>query len=328
MIVSCDSLLCEVTNFYLESDDYNGISVASLVRRHGESMVRRCLSQLIDEGLASVVFGDYHPNPHIKALPSKSEGEQCRKLCTPLFQQACVYPNARHLTGVVDARAFSDRPFELCLTLGEPQLVHKSFDLSVLEIYRNDPRYYYSYDDIHGLISVKSEFLKTEEMKASDQVLLESFGISFDDADNIYVAVFLRYLSRLSAEHQLAWRSKQVGRETHLHPDYFRTSIVGDWPERVSLYQAVLLEIKAVNEICIAIGRKPLFRNDFAESRRPREFGYLLRPTREYHEFVHLLDKMLSENINKELFGGDVCFESEQQRSDGKILVRPKGTRW
>ncbi len=69
------------------------------------------------------------------------------------------------------------------------------------------------------------------------------------------------------------------------------------------------------------------FKDDFADGRRPREFGYLLRPTlKEYNEFVHLLDKMLSENINREFFGNDVSFESEEERSDGKIVVRPKGT--
>jgi len=323
----CDSLLDEVTNFYLKSEDYNGISVASLVARHGEAKVRTCLSRLIDEGLVSVVFGDYHPNPHIRALPSEPTIEQRQKLDTQLFQQACVYPNTKHLTQLIDRTAFTDRPFELCLALGEPQLTYKSFDLSVLETYRNDPRYYYSYDDIRGLISAKNEFFETGRMRTADQVLLESFGFSFDQDKNIYVAAFLRYLSSLSPEHQLVWASKQVSAKTQLHPDYFRASIMGRWPDRLSLYQAVLLEMKTANEICAAIGREPIFRDDFAESRRPREFGYLLRPTlKEYNEFVHLLDKMLSENINLKFFSNDVPLASEEQRSDGKMVVRPKGT--
>ncbi|MEA3222652.1 MAG: AAA family ATPase [Thermodesulfobacteriota bacterium] len=273
------------------------------------------------------MFGDYHPNPHIKALPSEPIAEQLDKLGTARLEHACAYPASKHLKEVLDPSKFSDRPFELCLALGEPQLSHKSFDLDVLEIYRNDPRDYYQYDDIHGYISIKDEFFQTDKMKVSDQILLESFGFSLDEDGNIYVAVFLRYLAKLSPEHQLIWTSKQVESEAHLHPDYFRTSIIGDWPERLSLYQSVLLEMKTANEISEIIGRKPIFKKDFSQDKRPREFGYLLRPTlKEYNEFVHLLDKMLSENINREFFGTDVSFETEEPRRDGKIVVRQKGT--
>lgn len=34
---------------------------------------------------------------------------------------------------------------------------------------------------------------------------------------------------------------------------------------------------------------------------------------------------MLSDNINKD-FGSDVAYETEQQRRDGKVVVRQKGT--
>ncbi|MCU0917351.1 MAG: AAA family ATPase, partial [Planctomycetes bacterium] len=313
--MSRKSLLNETSEFYLKSGDYNGMPVSLLVERYGEMNVRDWLSELISEGLISVVFGDYHPNPHIKALPSEPESEQLGKLNTRLFQRACVYPNGKHLSEVIDHAAFAGRPFDFCLALGEPQLIHKSFDLSILEAYRNDPRYYYTCDDIHGQISVVDEFSRTDTMKASDQVFLETFGFSFDEAGHLHVAAFLRYLSKLSPEHQQVWSSKHVSGETYLHPDYYRTSIIGDWPERLSLYQAVLLEMKTINEICAAIGRAPLFKDDYAENRRPRAFGYLLRPTlKEYNDFIHLLDKMLSENISREFFKDDVSFESEEQR--------------
>lgn len=322
-----DEMLDALTSFYLNSHDYNGMAVSSIVKTHGEAEARECLSSLVGDGLVSVVFGDYHPNPHIKALPSESEEEQREKLTTSKSLHACVYPTTKHLETVVDPGAFSDRPFSLCLALGQAQLEHKAFELSVLELYRNDPRYAYEYGDICGHICIREEFYGKNNMKESDEILLESFGFAFDDDDNIFVAAFLRYLSRLSPEHQLIWASKQVNRKTFLHPDYYRTSIVGDFPERLSLFQAVLLEMKTVNDICAAIGRTPLFKDDFAEHRRPREFGYLLRPTsKEYGEFIHLLDKMLSENINREFFASDIAFETEEERGDGKIVLKQKGT--
>ena len=325
--MSTEEILTKIAESYLNSHDYNGISVSSLVTKYGEAEVRGSLSNLVEKNLVSVVFGDYHPNPHIKALPSEPKAEQIEKLNKPYFKHACAYPNTQHLEGVVDQGKYSDRPFELCLALGQPQLSYKSFDLSILEFYRNDPRYNYQYDDIHGFICIKSEYSESASLPESDQILLESFGFSIDDESNIYVAVFLRYLSNLSPEHQLIWASKQVDLKTYLHPDYHRTSIIGDFPEKLSLYQAVLLEIKAINDICEAIEREPLFRDDFFVSGRPREFGYLLRPTlKEFNDFVHLLDKMLSENINRKFFKNEVSFEKEETRSDGKIIVNQKGT--
>lgn len=322
-----DKMLDELTSFYLSSHDYNGMPVSALVRTYGEAEARERLSSLVNNALVSVVFSDYHPNPHIKALPSEPKKEQREKLTTSKFLHACVYPSAKHLETVVDPATFSDRPFNLCLALGQAQLEHKAFDLSVLELYRNDPRYAYEYGDIRGHICIREEFYRKNNMKESDEILLESFGFAFDADDNIFVAVFLRYLSRLSPMHQLIWASKQVNRKTFLHPDYYRTSIIGDFPQRLSLFQAVLLEIKTVNDICAASGRTPLFKDDFAEHRRPREFGYLLRPTsKEYNEFVHLLDKMLSENMNREFFASDIPFETEEERGGGKIVLKQKGT--
>jgi hypothetical protein len=326
-MLSRDALLAAITDCYLKSSDYNGISASFFLKRHEPSQVRDAVAELLQDGLLSIVFGDYHPNPHIKALPSESVEEQLQKLRTEKFDLSCIYPTPKHLRSVVDASVFQGRPFELCLALGEPQLLHKSFDLDVLEIYRNDPRYNYSCDDIHGHISIRSDFFETGRIRESDQVLLESFGFSFDSAINIYVAAFLRYLSCLSPEHQQIWASKQIAEETVLHPDYFRTSIIGHFPERLSLYETVLLEMKTANEISAAMGRSPIFKEDFRENCRPQEFGYLLRPTlKEFNGFVHLLDKMLSENIDRDFFHDDVPFETEEERGDGKTIVRQKGT--
>lgn len=72
--------------------------------------------------------------------------------------------------------------------------------------------------------------------------------------------------------------------------------------------------------------RPPLFRNSFSED-RPKEFGFLLRPTvAEFNDFILLLDKMMSDNINKDFFGNDVEIETDEVRADGKIIVKPKGT--
>ena len=78
--------------------------------------------------------------------------------------------------------------------------------------------------------------------------------------------------------------------------------------------------------MCKLIQQPPLFKNDYYEA-KPRTFGFLIRPTlKEYCDFIHLLDKLISENLNKKFFVNVVASEQEQKRGDGKVVVRQKGT--
>lgn len=53
----------------------------------------------------------------------------------------------------------------------------------------------------------------------------------------------------------------------------------------------------------------------------------MLRPTsKKYYEFVELLDKMLSQNLNYEFFSDEISTETEERRRDGKIWVQKKGS--
>jgi hypothetical protein len=166
-------------------------------------------------------------------------------------------------------------------------------------------------------------------MAERDQVLLQSFGFAYDADLNRGVAVYLRYLTDLSPEHQQIWQAKELSGDYLLHPDYYRNTIIGDWGERHSIFAAFLKELYVVNKMATAMQRPPLFRKDFGEygEDKPRQFGFLVRPTlEEFNGFVLLLDKLLSENINKAFFLDEVPDETEKQRSDGRIEVVNKGT--
>ncbi len=103
---------------------------------------RRALRALVREGKVSIVFGDRHPNAHIKAFPSEPVAEQLSKLDSNAFepQHVCAYPTEAHMVTVIGPTDYADRPFTRRWALGTPQLDFESFDLSVLEYYRN-PRY-------------------------------------------------------------------------------------------------------------------------------------------------------------------------------------------
>lgn len=322
-----EEILDQITQKYLHSSEFNGMPARELVQIFGRNETAECLRHLIESGCASAYFGDIHPNPTIKALPPEDTETQLQKLNSALLDNSYIYPERSHLELKVDHDAYRGRPYELELALGAAQLEYRSFDLSILEVYQNDPRYVYRNDDVSGWISISDAHDKNGHVKESDQILLQSFGFSLDDEQYLFVATFIRYLSKLSPEHQQIWSARQCSKKTYLHPAYFRSAIMGNWAHGYSLYQAVLRDMRIVNELAIKIGRPPFFKKLYDGDQRPREFGYLLRPTlKEYHHFIHLLDKMMSDNINKQFFGHDLEFEVEEERSDGKTIVREKGT--
>jgi hypothetical protein len=51
----------------------------------------------------------------------------------------------------------------------------------------------YENRDIDGFISTRDEFYRSDEMPVKDQILLESFGFSYDENLNRAVAAFLSY---------------------------------------------------------------------------------------------------------------------------------------
>jgi hypothetical protein len=98
-------------------------------------------------------------------------------------------------------------------------------------------------------------------------------------------------LADLTPEHQQIWKGKELTGDYALHPDYYRNSILGEWGTKVSIFEAFIEEMKIINRMAEKMGRPPLFRNDFSEGGKPREFGFLVRPTlKEFNSFVLLLD--------------------------------------
>jgi hypothetical protein len=318
-----------ISDFYLSSRDFNGVPVRTL-RNHLELdmlATSELLERLVKSEEVDLLFGNVHPNPHIKAFSHITHEQQLeflKELC--LTDSVCVYPGKKQLAKLPLEERFKGRPFDLQLARGHGQLEYRAFDLAVLEHYRNDPRYYYETDFINGSISIRDEYFENESMPKHDQVLMQSFGFAYDSDLNRAVAVFLCYLADLSPEHQRVWHTKMLFGDYKLHPDYYRNSILGDWSTRISLFEAFTLELKVINEMAALIGKPALFRHVF-QTERPKEFGFLLRPTlAEFNAFVLLLDKMLSDNIDKAFFENDVPLEEDKTRPDGKIEVRQKGT--
>lgn len=319
-------VLGAITEFYLGSRDFNGIPIRKLidaVEAEPEG-IREALVELVENDLARLIFIDADMNPHIVRTGFEPTENQLAKLKAPESPTFCCYPSVVHLASVVDTDFYSGKPYDLELALGEPQLAFRSFDLAVLESYRNDPRFYYDNDDTRGSI-----YYNSDDLADGDKALIQSFGFSYDGEMRRAVAVYLRYLSDLTPEHQGIWRTKELSGDYRLHPDYFVNTIIGDWADHVPICTALLKELYIINQMCEAMERPSLFREDFGRygDDKPQRFGLLIRPTlEEFNAFVLTFDKMLSDNINKAFFKGEVPSETEVERKDGKIQVQRKGT--
>ncbi|HEC69189.1 MAG TPA: AAA family ATPase [Candidatus Omnitrophica bacterium] len=323
--MNSDKVLEKITSFYLNSNDFNGIPITGLGKDFEKT--KEILARLLKREKVVLNFGDRHPNPHILAFEPEPKEEQIKKLNklrfeNPIYEKygplkvqinsinCCVYPSKTHLKSVVNQDEYKDRPYTLLLTLGEPQLSYRTFNLRVLEFYRNDPRYHYETDDIHGSISVKSG----SNLKNQDEVFLQTFGFAYDrDIKNRYVAVFLRYLSDLTPEHQQRWRLEEFIGDTFLHPDYARATC-GHWPEKESIFNAFCEEIRIINGMALKIFGKQLFKKTYDRCKKPKKFGFLVRPTREeYENFILLLDKMMSDNLDEDFFKDKVSLEQNKR---------------
>lgn len=311
-----------VTDYYLKSRDFNGYPVRDF--KIPKDSVESLIKELVEERKITINFGEVHPNPYIKAFESESVDKQLETIEKLNLQDACLYPSKEHLDQIVDRSKYKRQPFTLLLALGEPQLAYRVFDLRVLENYRNDPRYIYDNDDISGWISVKNKYYESKEIAESDQVVLESFGFAYDSNLNRTVAAYLRYLSNLSPKHQQIWNENILEGNYKLHPDYWKIT-TGHWPEGISIFTAFLEEVHHINKMNKLMGRCPLFKKEFRERERPKNFGFLIRPTLgEFNNFVHLLDKIIADNIDPRFFKDEVPLVEEVKDANGNIIERKR----
>ncbi len=72
-------VLAEVTEFYLNSRDFNGIPLNQMYITDNELESIEILIDLINDDKISITFEDFHPNPHIKAFNIDKE-HQVEKL--------------------------------------------------------------------------------------------------------------------------------------------------------------------------------------------------------------------------------------------------------
>lgn len=303
-----DGLLKEIIYRYLNSGDFNGLYVPGDV---GPDRRREAI-ELVRAGLVQVVSEADYMNPHIRPWPSRrSADDQIRSLKSlkPKSYGVCLYPMPAAMKGVRLSKRFADRPFERAMAMGRGTLELACFAIDVLEPYRNDPRYRFSYYDFGVDMAIGDDAYLDDTEPERDKISLSHLGFAYDlsgyDKTDLNTPIIRRVcafygdLITLTPEHQQRWRSYQVPDDgLEPHPVWWGMQM-GNWADGVGPFTRLFFELQNINELFERALGVPLL----TTTKRPNDLGWLLRPSqREWDEFVQRLDKVLSENLRHAAF--------------------------
>lgn len=316
----------QIAQRYLDSADFNGTDAALLSSALKDYDVNtdEVIAELVREGSVYANFGHQMVNPHIMGFSHESAEKNIAELERrggPIG--AILYPTRQTLAEMRAGDHYTSAPYSAALALGAGQLDAVFFRADVLARYREDPRYDYTLD-------IGGEIRAREGTPLDTFLTTFSIGFHADPAeDEIVVGVPLRYLHDLSPSEQSYWKSFEHGHQNWvLHPDWVRPHLLGEFPERLSPYTAMLEEMQVVNEICDAIGWPPLYRRLYTGASRPTDFGYPIRPTKkELNNFIEQLNKMLIDNMSNDFFERAKVETTEERRdAEGTVFKGPRGT--
>lgn len=334
-----------VFDFFVNSNDFNGIPLTRLSKECGVDYDETIdvIKNLVLENIVSIQSSI---NPHIISLGHFEIDVQLKILedaknnTTKVLAEfndisfshdshlVCIYPSSEYLKENRDVSSFYNEPFTLRLALGEPQLKPCFFEIEVLDRYFKDPRFSFVFKNYSGQISYIEDKNNNPIVCEEDQVFLQTFGLGVDEERNRVAVVYLRYLKDLTPEHQSYWKSKEVKRDCKMLQEYYVNTIEGNWTNSHSAFSGFIGEQKALNDLTKAIFNVNLFNRTFERETYPREFTFFFIPTlKNYHDFVLLLDKMISDNINKSFFAGKgVELYEYKEVGDGFVERKEKGT--
>ena len=313
----------QVVSHYIASGDYNGLPLHCLASDLGvdpKNLVK-VVVPLVKSGRVSLP-SPFQTNPHVKAFKSSIE-EQLRWFDERESRSVCLYPTAQSIAESIDLSTYDDRPFTKLMMLANPKLLLVPFRLDVLEFYQRDPRYEFRFSGRSGSIQMLDEY--RDHLEESDRVDV-SFGLGYGEDGDRVVVVYLYRLDRLPGKLQRIWKEFWFDGQVEVSEDYVTATLDGQPVEANSVYDAMLLEQVEINKLFELMGRAPLFRDTYEEE-RPPQFSFFVKPTEgNYKNFVQLLDKMLSDNLNIASFDGDVERQERIRISVEEFELRQKAS--
>ena len=292
-------LLNIITEYYLNSGDFNGIPSNNISAYDVSDLI-----SLIKEDKVSILADYDDINIYINRRNCfSSKQDQIRVVLTG--EVFAVYPTPKYLK---TRNILENNPFTRMLAYGAEQLRVLYFAVDVLELYVNNPLYRILDCGYRSSISVQDCKMAGKDILHSEWV--NDFGVAYPrkeprDCDRA-IGVFLRDLSKLNYEAQCKWRGFLLRDQTAflINGGFVENLIYGNWVSGYWIFDALLDEIKLINEMCASIGIPPLFCKEY--SREHEELiGYriiLIPSLKNYYEFVSALEKIVVNNLNFKTF--------------------------
>lgn len=205
------------------------------------------------------------------------------------------------------------------------------FSMEVLERYFKNPQYKIFYTDYRGRICLKDEYTSDD---FDDYEEIKNFGIAYHKKNKYkkVIVTFADNLVKLPIKIQGVWYTYLLENQEEYIPNegFVKNLIYGKWVDNISLYQALLMEMHYINEMCKAMKLKPMFNQEYRFDTsnmddRPLHYHNILLPTRDsYYNFVITLEKLVVSNLNCWTFTDTAHLVNgiERKRED----ETPKGT--
>lgn len=334
-----------VYDFFVASSDFNGIPLRNISQKLNIDYENSIdiIKELVKDDIVSIQSSI---NPHIigfQHYPIDSqihileEAKKTKEVLQSFGEISfssedtefpiCLYPSKKYLQKNRNLAEFDNAFYTKQLASGEPHLTPIFFEIEVLDRYFNDPRFDFEFEDYSGQISCLYDENENPIVREEDEVFLNTFGLGFDENGDRLAVVYLRYLKDLTPEHQVFWRSKEKSGNCKMLEEYYQNTIQGDWTFSYSIFSGFLGEQKCINDLTELAFSKPIFRKTYEKENRPKEFTFFFTPTlKNYNDFILLIDKMISENINRDFFDGKVELFDYEKLEDGVVERKSKGT--
>jgi len=340
-----ENIIRLVYDFFIRSSDFNGLPLREVSEKMGTGYEHSIdlIKKAVERGVLSIQSST---NPHIigfqhfetekqlwaleEAKKIKVEIRKFGDFEIPMEQTEfpiCLYPSPAYLKVHRDLTPFGDAYFTKQLALAQPQLSMIFFDIEVLDRYANDPRYDFRFTNYSGSISCHYDEHEKPLVRAEDELFLKSFGLGYAENGQRLAVVPLTYLKDLSEDQQMFWKSKRYNQPAKIAKAYHENMIQGQWTSSYSVFSAFIGEQNCLNQLSLHLFGKPIFHKVYDPDNRPKSFTPFFTPTlKNYLDFVSLLDKMISDNLNKDFFSDKVELDELTEGKDGTNQRKPKGT--
>lgn len=290
-------LLSQVKEYYLMSRDFNGLPICKITDYNIEDIV-----SLINDNLIEILSENDVINPHIKGFNLKLSKEHKIENIKDTKKLSCLYPTPKALK---DAEIDNVAPYTAKLRSGEAQFQIVYFNIEILERYINNPKYLIIDYGYRGEICLKDEYWSEDQ----ESEYVKNYGMAYKKGESIdrAVAVFLGDLAKLPQRRQLLWKSFEANNQNNydVAEGFIKNLIYGGWVTTYWIFDAVLEEMKVINDLCSAIGIPGLFNHIYGTfyDEKPDGYSNILLPTlKNYYEFVLVIEKLIVHNISVKTF--------------------------